>query len=100
MRLVLGAALFAASVAIAGTEMVAKQGDDVVRLMDAPCPYASVLRFIPEEARKEFRKADTRVGGQRYFACFRLLGSTVQVVYEDGDQGMIPSDHFKPDEGV
>jgi hypothetical protein len=99
MRVLLIAALAAGS-AFAGTEMVAKQGDDVVRLMDAPCPYASVLRFIPDEARKEFRKADTRVGGQRYFACFRLLGSTVQVLYEDGDVGMIPADQFKPDPGV
>jgi hypothetical protein len=103
MRSKICAALIAASFAVpafAATEMIAKYGDDYVRLMDAPCPYASVLRFINEDQRKHFRKADTRVGGQRYFACFAILGDQVALVYEDGDKGLVPASEFKPDEGV
>lgn len=80
--------------------MIAKQGDDYVRLIDAPCPYASVLRFIPEQMRPEFRKADSKIGGQRYFACFVLRGANVILQYEDGDQGMIGAGEFKEEPGA
>lgn len=100
MRKLFIAALMAAGPAFAGSEMVAQQGDDVVRLMGEPCPYASVLRFIPEDKRAEFGKADTRVGGQRFFACWRLAGGQVHLVYEDGDHGAVPLSHFKESPGV
>jgi hypothetical protein len=100
MRYSLALALLLAGPAFAAQEMVAKSGDDVVRLIDLPCPYGSVLRFIPEEARRQFRKSEARISGQRFFACFRLVGDRVQVVYEDGDVGYIPAGEFKEEPGV
>jgi hypothetical protein len=100
MRLRFLAALLAAAPAFAAQEMVAKSGDDVVRIYDLPCPYASVLRFIPEEARATFRKAEARIGGQRWFACFRLVGAQVHLVYEDADQGLIDAGEFNAEPGI
>jgi hypothetical protein len=100
MRSILIAAVLAAGPAIAAQEMIAKSGDDHVRLIDAPCPYASVLMHIPEANRKAFRKADARVGGQRYFACFALKGDQVIIVYEDGDLGQIPAADFKEAQAI
>lgn len=100
MRYSLALAILLASPAFAAQEMVAKSGDDVVRLIDLPCPYASVLRFIQDDYRKQFRKAEARVSGQRYFACFRLVDSTVHLIYEDGDQGMVPAGEFRAEPGV
>lgn len=77
-------------------DRIASRGGDHVRISDLPCPYASVLRFIPEEQRKDFQKADSRFQGQRYFACWRNIGEAVHLIYEDGDQGVIPVSELKP----
>lgn len=99
MRRLILAALLAASPAFAG-DRVAKVGDDRIVLMDKPCPYASVLRHIKEEYRARFKKADTRIGGKRYFACYVVVDDLVMMVYEDGDQGIVPMSEFKDDPGV
>ena len=85
---------------VADGTLVARNGDDQVRIFDKPCPYASVLRFIPEEKRALFRKADTRVGGQRWFACWIKLDDHYGLIYEDGDKGVIPVSEFKLDDEV
>jgi hypothetical protein len=95
MRSILIAAAIAAGPAFAASEMVARQGDDSIRISEAKCETASVLRHIKPELRKNFRKADARIGGQRYFACWMLQASTVFVVYEDGDLGLVPLQEFK-----
>lgn len=99
MRHLLCAALLCASPAIAET-LVARSGDDHVKVMDAACPYAAVLRFIPEDKRALFRKADTRVNGERFFACWVLIEDQVFLIYEDGDKGAVPASAFKLDDQV
>lgn len=94
LRSLILAAAVAASPALAG-DRLARMGADEVRLMDKPCPYASVLRFIPEAARAEYRKAEGRVQGQRYFACWRDLGDAVHLYWEDGDQGILRADELE-----
>jgi hypothetical protein len=100
MRKFLIAALVAAGPAIAGTEMVAGYGQDEIRIYDQKCEIASVLRHIQEDKRKDFRKARAKVNGQTYFACWVQLSApgmppSVALIYEDGDIGMIPVEHFK-----
>lgn len=99
MKSLVFAACIAASFAVSA-DMVAKNGDDTVVLMDKPCPYGSVLRYIDEKHRDRFKKADTRVSGQRYFACWVEVDGLVMLVYEDGDQGMVPLAMFKDSPGV
>lgn len=71
-------------------DRIAKEGDNEVRLTESPCTVASVLRHIPEELRMHYQRADGRMGGQRYFACWREGGGMVHLWWEDGDQGFIP----------
>lgn len=99
MRSIVCAALLCAAPAFA-QQMVFKHGDNAVRIMDKPCVVASVLMHIPEPSRQAYRKADTKIDGQRYFACWRLVGDKVHIVYEDSDQGLIPVSDFKEEQGV
>lgn len=99
MRSILIAAALAAGSAFAAT-MVARQGDSQVLLYDKPCEVASVLRFIPENYRPAFRRADAHIGGQKWFACFRVVEDKVHLIYEDGDQGLIDVTEFKESSGA
>lgn len=96
----LAAALLCASPAFAQTQMIAKNGDNSVRIIDKPCVVASVLMHIPASERQAFRKAEAKIEGQRYFACWRLVGDKIHLVYEDSDQGLLHVSEFKPEEGV
>jgi hypothetical protein len=98
MRALIALALLATPVY--AETMVARQGNDQVALYDKPCEVASVLRFIPENLRKTFRRADAQIGGQRWFACFRVVDRSIHVIYEDGEQGVIPVEEFKESPGA
>ena len=88
-----------APAALAG-ERTFRQGADVLRFWDVPCPFASVLRFIPEDQRQQYQKAEGQVAGQRYFACWLDVGDDILHLYwEDGDQGMVPEQALR-DEGA
>lgn len=67
---------------------------------NVPCP-AVVLAHIPEkEVHDRFSKADTIVDGKPFVACYAESGPAVFLVFEDGDQGVLPQDSFKPYNGV
>lgn len=96
--LILSIALLAGP-ALAG-DMVARQDGDTVRLTEAPCPD-EVLQYVAEGSRGYFRKALAIIDGRNFVACHYLRpDDRVLVVYEDGDQRLIPLAHFKPDPGV
>lgn len=99
MRKLLAAALLCASPAFS-QQMIAKSGDNAVRIMDKPCVVASVLMHIPASERPAFRKAEAKIEGQRYFACWRLVGDKIHLVYEDSDQGLIHVSEFKEEPGA
>ena len=80
--------------------MIAKEGDSYVRLSDKPCNVASVLRFLKEDARAEFKRADTRVGGQNYFACYIRKDELVFLIDEDGDTFAFPWAAFSEEIGI
>lgn len=91
------AAVLAALVnpAFAG-ERTFRQGADEVRTFDTPCMHPVVLayaaRLVPDT---EFQKAYAVVGGQRYEGCWRAVqGGAVHLIYEDGDQGILPEQAF------
>lgn len=89
------AAALVAGSALAG-ELVARNGKDEVRLSDAPCAVPQVLPLIPPQAQGEFRAARATIDGQSYLACWRPYGEGVHLIYEDGDQGMVPLRDLKP----
>lgn len=97
MRSKICAALIAASFAVpafAG-ERITRMGKDEARFFDSPCVSAQTLARIPAADRKSFSKAQGIVGGQKFFGCWRPLGNSVYILWEDGDQGIIPNSDIK-----
>lgn len=78
-------------------ELVARQGDDSVRLSDSACTSEQVLRRIEPGTADEYKSASAMFQGQRFNACWRMMGNVAHLVYEDGDQGIIPVHELKPE---
>ncbi len=76
-------------------ELVAKSGNDQVRLTDSPCVNEQVLNLIKPDYRSVLRDASAVVQGQTYRACWITNGDAAHLLYEDGDQGVIPLSDFK-----
>ena len=78
-------------------ELIARQGDDSVRLSDTACRSELVLRRLDPSAAGEYKAASAQFQGQRFTACWRMMGNVAHLVYEDGDQGLIPVQELKPE---
>ena len=76
-------------------EMVASNGNDSVRLTDKPCSSEQVLQKVTPKVRDMMRDANATVGGQQFHACWVVDGDSAHLLYEDGDQGLIPLTDFK-----
>jgi hypothetical protein len=96
--IVICAAIAAASAAPAfAQDLIARQGDDSVRLSDDSCKSELVLKRLEPAVAGEFRAASAVFQGQRFQACWRMMGGAAYLVYEDGDQGVIPAAELKPE---
>jgi hypothetical protein len=78
--------------------MRASNGHDSVRLYDTPCVNLTVLAHIMPRYHAEMRKADAVVGGEAFNARWIVDGDSAHLMYEDGDQGLVPLADFKPDD--
>jgi hypothetical protein len=78
-------------------DLVAYNGGDSVHLSDTPCSNAQVLDQVPPTMRSEFRAASAVLEGQSFVGCWRVMGEAAHLLYEDGDQGLIPLSVLKPD---
>ena len=91
--LLCAAALMAAPVL--ADELVASNGDDSVRLSDKPCSNQQVLERLTPNLRQLMRDANAVVNGQPFRACWVVDGDSAHLLYEDGDQGLIPLTDFR-----
>lgn len=78
-------------------ELVARQGNDSVRLSDSACSSQEVLRRIEPGTAGDYKAASAVFQGQNFTACWRIMGNVAHLIYEDGDQGIIPVQELKPD---
>ncbi len=78
-------------------DLIARQGDDSVRLGEAPCTSEVVLQQLPAHVRADFKNASAVVEGKTFQACWRQAGESAVLLYEDGDQGVIPMTELKPE---
>jgi hypothetical protein len=78
-------------------DMIARQGNNSVRLANAPCTSELVLARLRPELRPRFKAALAEVEGQTFQACWHAAGNVVHLLYEDGDQGIVPLADLKPD---
>lgn len=92
--LLCAAAALAAAPALAD-ELVASNGQDSVRLSDKPCSSQEVLKQLTPRFRQQMKDASAVVDGQPFRACWILDGESAHLLYEDGDQGLIPLSDFK-----
>jgi hypothetical protein len=76
----------------------ANNGSEWVRITALPCSDEKVLRHIPEDERKEWRAAMSKINGVPFSACWKPLFQlqNVQMKYEDGDDGFVPFADLKP----
>ena len=91
------AALALAPVLANADELVARQGSDSVRLSEGACDSQLVLGRLSPDTHAMYKKASAVVGGQTYSACWAVVGNAAHLVYEDGDQGVIPLSDLKPE---
>jgi hypothetical protein len=71
-------------------ELVARHGDDSVRLADDPCTSETVLAQLDPRLHLQFKAASAVVQGRTFAACWSKAGNVAYLLYEDGDQGMVP----------
>jgi hypothetical protein len=77
-------------------ELVASDGKDSVRLSDSPCSNEQVLSRLAPALRSLLRDASAVVEGRTFKACWVVNGQAAHLLYEDGDQGLVPLADFKP----
>jgi hypothetical protein len=93
--LVLCAALAVAPVF--AEDLVARNGNDSVRLAEGPCTSELVLGRLQPQMQGQYKAASAVVEGQTFTACWRVVGNAAHLLYEDGDQGIIPLAELKPE---
>lgn len=89
------AAAALAAVPALADELVASNGQDSVRLSDKPCSSQEVLKQLTPRFRDQMKDASAVVDGQPFRACWIVDGDSAHLLYEDGDQGLIPLADFK-----
>jgi hypothetical protein len=65
-------------------------GGNVVRLSTEVCTAAPVLALIPKKYHNVVRDATATLNGKQWHACWFVDGEDAHMLYEDGDQGLIP----------
>ncbi|HVZ46672.1 MAG TPA: hypothetical protein VHA82_22895 [Ramlibacter sp.] len=78
-------------------DLVARNGDDSVRLSEGKCTSELVLARLEPQTQTEYKAATAVVGGQQFQACWHVVGNSAHLMYEDGDQGLIPLEDLKPE---
>jgi len=78
-------------------DLIARQGDDSVRLSEESCKSQLVISRLDPGMAEQFRSASAVFQGQRFQACWRMMGNAAYLIYEDGDQGIIPATELKPE---
>ncbi len=96
MRVVLLCAAIAAAPAFA-QDLVARQGSDSVRLADGPCISKPVLGRLEPALQQDYKAATAVVQGRTFDACWRMTSQGAHLLYEDGDQGLVPTSDLKPE---
>lgn len=77
--------------------LVARNGNDSVRLAEGPCTSELVLGRLQPQMHSQYKAASAVVEGQNFVACWRVVGNAAHLLYEDGDQGVIPLAELKPE---
>jgi hypothetical protein len=100
MKMIIATVVLATAAASYADELVSSNGQDSVRLTDKPCSSDQVLQRLTPKFRELMRDANAVVKGVNFAACWIVDGDSAHLLYEDGDQGLIPLSDFKPYRGA
>jgi hypothetical protein len=76
-------------------DFIASNGRDSVRLTQGPCPK-DILALMRPEIHDVVKAAVTKVNGKEFRGCWMVQPSgVVTLLYEDGDEGVVPLKDFK-----
>lgn len=96
-RLIVAAALVAASSAMAGDLVMSNKDGNELRLYDRACSHGGTLAILKEEWRPNFH--DARIRDKRgtivWYACWIEENGQAVVVFEDGDVLAFPLSAFQ-----
>lgn len=82
-------------------DWVLRQGDDIIRLTEAPCINEVALTDIPEHLRPMFKQATAIINGKTFAPCWvPYRGTAVYLSYEDGESGMLDARTLKVEPGI
>lgn len=99
-RFLLFVALLLALPAFAA-DMIYREGANSVRLKTSACSQKVVLDMLAPPVQAQWFDAEATVNGKNFIACWRPMGDAViHLLYEDGDQGLIPRSNFRPAKSV
>jgi hypothetical protein len=99
-RILIAAAMLAASIAMADLVATNPRGDEL-RLMPAACVNEAVLEQIKPEFRDKFQKAQASIGGKTFAGCWVDTGEGAYIVFfSDGDRLILPVTAFINQPGV
>lgn len=84
----------------AHADLVARQGNDSVRLTSEPCKNEAILNQIRPEYQDRFKAGIAEVNGKKYPMCWTAANEDVFMLYEDGDKGRVPMIVFDKELGV
>lgn len=78
----------------ASADYIARQGKDYVRFSEGPC-------VLDVEQKDVMLSAVAVIGGKEFKACWAPISlQYIHVLYEDGDQGLVPVKDLKPAQGA
>jgi len=77
-------------------ELEARAGDVVIRITSKPCTNKAVLEQLKPEFTTKFKMAEVRVAGKPTPACWIGSPEGIFILAEDGNQGYVPTEQFKP----
>jgi len=97
MRVVLLCVAALATAPVFAGDMVARQGSDAVHLGESPCKSEQVLKLLDPQLQTKYHAATATVQGRTFAACWRMTPNGAHVMYEDGDQGLVPLSDLKPE---
>ncbi len=81
-------------------DMIAKMGDDILRLTQGDCSPA-VLVHIPDDYKPRMKAAYALIDKKSHVACWILRSDGMVVIqYADGDLGMAPLSMFRREAGI
>ena len=76
----------------------ADEAGNYVRLFDAPCSNGTIMARVPPQYRESMRSGEGKIDKKVYASCWVALdGERVGIIFDDGDQVVLPMAIFKPE---